>query len=327
MPVPAELQPAAHLMHRTPDGWSPLPAWAQFMLDAGSRAASIRHDDARLVIALSIPARAFAAVLAAAGAVVTAFQENPPTSDVAEHFDYLASLPEGTAISHRRGNSVEQGRIACVEVGDDGKPRVRVRLRKEETLLPVNLCSRIQVIDDPGTLKAHKRTLVKEPEFLAGALPAVDATSLSASTRLDCVLVGVQRSLEAELTTREFGAGDDQAVYEGNLQGIVRARDIGGTKDAYRSALVPAASEDGDAPIAASVPKVAIFDGARAFNGWRSRWPGSNWLVLLDRGLPSAGDGAAAVNQSYATRVDTSDALAGLGIPAGVETLAYLERL
>src|SRR5581483_3608669 len=116
------------------------------------------------------------------------------------------------------------------------------------------------------------------------------------------------------------------AVYEGNLQGIVRARDIGGTKDAYRSALVPAASEDGDAPIAASVPKVAIFDGARAFNNWRSRWPDSNWLVLLDRGLPSAPDGAAAVNQGYATRLAESDALGDLDIPAGVETLAYLER-
>jgi hypothetical protein len=297
------------------------------MLDAGSRAASIQHDEARVVIALSLPARAFAAVLAAAAAAVTAFRENPPASDEAEHFDYLASLPEGTAISHRRGNSVEQGRIACVEVGDDGRPRVRVKLSTEETLLPVNLCSRIQVVDDPGTLAARRRTLVREPEFLARALPGFDVIALSATTRLDCVLVGVQRTLEAELTAREFGAGHDDAVYEGNLQGIVRARDIGGARDAYRSALVPAASDDGDAPIAASVPKVAIFDGARAFNNWRSRWPRSNWLVLLDRGLPSAPDGAAAVNQGYATRLDSFDALAGLDIPAGVETLAYLERL
>jgi len=297
------------------------------MLDAGSRAASVQRDGARVVIALSLPARAFAAVLAAAGAVATAFRENPPASDAAEHFDYLASLPEGTAINHHRSNKVEQGRLAGVEIDSvDGTARVRIKLRKEDRLLPVGLCTEVQVIDDPGTLKARKQTLVKDPEFLACALPGVDTTSLSATTRLDCVLVGVQRTLEGELTAREFGAGDDEAVYEGNLQGIVRARDIGGTKDAYRSALVPAASEDGDAPIAASVPKVAIFDGARAFNNWRSRWPDSNWLVLLDRGLPSAPDGAAAVNQGYATRLAESDALGDLDIPAGVETLAYLER-
>lgn len=297
------------------------------MLDAGSRVASAQQEDARLIIALSLPARAFAAVLVAAAAVVTAFRENPPGSDAAQHFDYLASLPEGTAISHHRSNKVEQGRLAGVEVDPtDGTGRVRIKLRNEDRLLPVGLCTNVQVIDDPGTLKAHKQTLVREPEFLARALPGVDVTSLSATTRLDCVLVGVQRTLEAELTAREFGAGDDEDVHEGNLQGIVRARDIGGTKDACRSALVPAASEEGDAPIAASVPRVAIFDGARAFNNWRSRWPDSNWLILLDRGVPSAEDGAAVVNQGYATRLAGSDALADLEIPSGIETLCYLER-
>jgi len=190
----------------------------------------------------------------------------------------------------------------------------------------VSLCRKVQVIDDPGTLKVHKQTLVKDPEFLARVLPGVDVTSLSATTRLDCVLVGVQHSLEADLTAREFGAGEDAGVYDGNLQGIVRARDIGGSKGAYRSALIPAGSEDGDAPVSASVPRVAVFDGARAFNNWRTRWPGSNWLVLLDRGLPSADDGAAAINQGYATRLADSDALAGLEVPPGVETLSYLER-
>jgi hypothetical protein len=297
------------------------------MLDAGSRAASTRHDDARLVIALSLPARAFAAVLAAAAVVVTAFRESPHASDAAEHFDYLGSLPEDTAISHHRSNKIEQGRLAGVEIDPrDGTARVRIKLRREDRLLPVGLCMEVQVIDDPGTLKAHRQTLVKDPEFLARALPGVDVTSLSATTRLDCVLVGVQRTLEAELTARAFAAGDAESVHEGNLQGIARARDIGGTKGAYRAALVPAASEEGDAPIAASVPKVAIFDGAQAFNNWRSRWPDSNWLMLLDRGLPSAAEGAAAVNQGYATRLTSSDALADLSIPPGVETLSYLER-
>jgi hypothetical protein len=296
------------------------------MLDAGCRAASAR-ENARLVIALSLPARAFAAVLVAAAAVVTAFRENPPASDASEHFDYLASLPEGTAIRHHRSNKVEQGRLAGVEVDPrDGTARVRIKLRNEDRLLPVGLCRNVQVLDGSGSLKGHRHTLVKEPEFLARAVPGVDVTSLSATTRLDCVLVGVQRTLEAELTTREFGAGDDEDVHEGSLQGIVRARGIGGTNDAYRSALVSAASEESDAPIAASVPRVVIFDGARAFNNWRSRWPDSNWLILLDRGLPSAENGAAMVNQGYATRLAGSDALADLGIPPGIEALCYLER-
>lgn len=319
--------PLAPLLYRGPEGWTPIPAWARFILDAGARAASARPGEGRLVLAVSLPARAFAAALASAAAVVTAFRDSPPASDAAEHFDYLASLPEGTAISHHRANKIEQGRLAGVEVDpNDAMPRVRIKLRNEDRLLPVGLCTKVQVIDDPGTLKAHKQTLVRDPDFLAGALPGVDVTSLSATTRLDCVVVGVQHLLQAELSAREFAVGDDEAVHEGNLQGIARARDIGGSKDAYRCAVVPAGSDGGDVPITASVPRVAIFDGARAFNNWRSRWPDSNWLVVLDRGLPSADDGAAAVNQGYATRLADSDVLSGLEIPAGIETLAYVER-
>lgn len=297
------------------------------MLDAGARAATIHPAEGRLVIALSLPARAFAAVLAGAAAVTAAFRDNPPGTDAAEHFDYLAALPEGTRISHRRENSVEHGRLIGAEIDpNDATPRVRVELRNENTLLPVALSPRVQVTEDTGRLKGRKQKLIKEPEFLARALPGIDVTSLSAMTRLDCVIVGVQHHLHGELTALEFAARDDAAIHEGSLQSIVRARDVAGTGGAYRAAVVPASSDDGDAPVSASTPRVAIFDGARAFTNWRSRWRDSNGLVLIDRGLPSAEDGAAAVNQGYATRLADSDALADADVPAGIEVLAYVER-
>ncbi len=297
------------------------------MLEAGARTAGTRPSEGRIVVAVSLPARAFAAALACAAAVVTTFRDDPPASDAAQHFDYLRSLPEDTAISHHRANKVEQGRLVGVEVGpNDDIPRIRIKLHKEYKLLPEQLCTEIQVIDDPGTLKAHRQTLVKTPDFLAGALPGFDVTSLSATTRLDCVIVGVEHLLHAELTAREFSVRDNGTVHEGDLQSIVRARDISGSKDAYRSAVVPAGSEDGNAPISESIPRLVIFDGARAFNNWHSMWPDSNWFVLLDRGLRSADDGAAMVNQAYARRADDSDALSGLEVPPGIETLAYLDR-
>ena len=298
------------------------------MLDAGARASRIQPGEGRLVIALSLPARAFAAVLAGAAAVIATFHDNPQGSDATEHFDYLAALPEGTPISHRRGNSVEHGRLVRVEVDpNDATPRVRIELRNESTLLPVDLCQRIQVIEDTRAVGARKQKLIKEPDFLAGVLPGIDVTSLSGMTRLDCVIVGVQHTLHSELTAREFAAGSGGGtIHQGSLQSIVRARDVAGTGDAYRAAVVPASSEDGDAPVSASTPRVAIFDGARAFINWRSRWPDSNWLVLIDRGLPSADEGAAAVNQGYATRFADLDALGDAYVPAGIETLSYVER-
>lgn len=319
--------PFRELLYRGRSGWLPLPDWARFMLVVGGRAASSRLERGRLVVALSLPVRGFAAAFAGASAVVTAFHERPPRSDANEHFDYLASLPEGTAIAHHRANSVEQGRLLGVEVSpDDDTLRVRIQLRKEQRCLPIRLCTEIRVIDDPGTLKVRKQKLVKEPGFLSHVLPGVDIASLSASTRLDCVIVGVQQALAHELLARDFGANGGDRIHEGSLQGIARARDVAGSKNAYRSAIIPASAEEGDAPLSASTPAVAIFDGARAFSTWRSRWPNSNWVVLLDRGSPSAEEGAAAINQGYATRFAESDALAGLDVPPGVEALTYVER-
>jgi hypothetical protein len=318
--------PFGQLLFRGQSGWLPLPGWARFMLAVGARAA-IAGPEGRLVVALSLPVRGFAATLVGASTVVTAFRDHPPVSDANAHFDHLASLPEGTAIAHHRANSVQQGRLLGVEVSpDDDTLRVRIQLRKEQRCLPIRLCTEIRVIDDPGTLKVTKRRLVKEPGFLSHVLPGVDIASLSATTRLDCVMVGVQHALAHELLAREFGAEVGDGIQEGNLQAIARARDVAGSTNAYRSAVIPASAEEGVAPLSASTPLVVIFDGARAFSNWRSRWPNSNWVVLLDRGSPSAEEGAAAVNQGYATRLGESDALAGLDAPAGVEVLTYVER-
>lgn len=319
--------PLGEIYYRGRSGWTPLPEWGRFMLEVGARVVDSRPAEGRVVIALSLPVRAFAAALSSASAVITAFRDRPPLRDVTEHFDYLASLPEGTAISHHRANSVQQGRLVGVETSPyDAAPAVRIKLRKEERLLPVGLCTEIQVIDEPGTLKVRKQTLVKDPSFLAHALPGADIASLSANTRLDCVIVAVQHSLEEELLARQFGAAEEDRIHEGTLQGIVRARQLAGSKDAYRSAIIPAHSEEPAAALGASAPRIAIFDGASAFNNWRSRLPQSNWLVLLDRGSRSAEQGAAAINQAYAMRLDDSDALKSLDVPAGIETLAYVER-
>lgn len=315
------------LLYRGRSRWVPLPEWACFLLHVGARVAGSRAEDGRLVVALSLPVRTFAAALAGASAVVTAFVNRPAVSDGNEHFDYLASLPEGTAISHHRANVVQQGRLVGVETDvDDGIPRVRIRLRSGDRCLPVGLSREIQVIDEPGTLKVTRQKLIRDPEFLSRALPGIDVAALSAKTRLDCVLVGVQHALQEELLARQFGTGEGAGIHEGSLQGIVRARDVTGSKDAYRSAIIPATSEEGDPPVSFSTPHVAIFDGARAFSYWRSRWTESNWLVLLDRGAPSAEEGADAVNQAYATRLRESNALAGVEVPPGVEALAYVER-
>jgi hypothetical protein len=313
---------------RGAEGWVPLPAWARFMLDAGAAVASFRADEGKLVIAVSVPTRAFAAALAGTSAVVTSFREDPAIGATADHFQRLASLPVGTPVTHRARNMIEQGTLLGVRHDvdpQDSRLRLKVQLAKEIRYLPEEACHRIQVISDPGTLSTRKRKLVRRPDFVSRALAGVDVGALSATTRLDCVIIGVRSALEYELVTESFASGAAPPYYEGNLQGILRARQFGGANDPYRSAVISASAEADDAR-SAGHPAAVVFDGSAAFNNWRSSWRESNWLVILDRSSPSAEDGAAAIGQAYARRLDESDVLAGTSMPAGIEMVAYLER-
>lgn len=309
-------------------GWVPLPAWARFMLEAGAAVASFHAGEGRLVVALSVPTRRFAAALAGTAAVVTSFEDDPAIGAGEDHFRHLASLPVGTPVTHRDGNSIEQGQLLGVRDDIDPRdcrPRLMVQLAKEIRYLPQDACGRIQVINDPGALRKRKRKLLKTPEFLSRAVAGVEVQALSATTRLDCVIIGVRRALEDEVQRETFAAAAGAAYYEGNLQGILRARQFGGENDPYRSAVISSSAE-ADEGKPAGQPAAVVFDGSAAFNNWRSSWRDSNWLVVLDRSSPSADDGAAAIGQSYARRLGEPDVLARAGLPAGIEMVAYLER-
>jgi hypothetical protein len=167
---------------------------------------------------------------------------------------------------------------------------------------------------------------MREPEFLERALPELDMYALSARTRLDCVIIGTRHALEYELVQEHFAAGSVSLDYrQGSLQGIARVRQFGGPNDPYRAAVMSASAEPDD-DIPAGCPALAVFDGATAFNNWRSKWADANWLVVIDRSSPSIEDAAASINQAYAARLSDSDALSSLAVPAGIELMAYLEH-
>ncbi len=208
----------------------------------------------------------------------------------------------------------------------DSRRRLKVKLAKETRYLPEERSDRIQVISHPETLTTRKRKLVKAPEFLSRALPDVDVQGLSSTTELDCVIVGVKQALKYELAQEPFAAGEVPKYYEGTLQAIMRARPFSVTNAPYRSDVMSASADAEDGHLAELNPAVTIFDGAAAFNNWRAEWRSSNRLVIIDRSSPSAGDGAATINQAYASRIRECDALEGVDVPRGIEMATYLEH-
>jgi hypothetical protein len=318
------------LLCRTREGWSFLPAWARSLIDVGQRATRFESEDARLVIALVLPTRAFAAALISAAVVSTAFEMDAPDPDLANHFEFLASLAPGTPITHHRGNSIRQGRLLGIEERE-GARLVRletgVAKRRMTSYLPMDMCGEVQVIANPGDLRMTNRRLIRAPEFLARALSGIDAAALSATTRMDCILVGSVDPLHHEIVSEQFAVGPEGDQREGNLQAILRVKRFAAQNAPYRSEVVAAGAESVPAAAAASSPRVVVFDGAVGFNTWRARWRSSNWIVLLDRTSPSTQAGADTVNYGHSTRLGEADVLAGVQFPPSIEAVSYLERL
>jgi hypothetical protein len=298
-------------------------------MDVGERAARFESQEVRLVIALALPTRAFAAGLMGAAVVTAAFEMDAPDPNLARHFEMLASLPAGTPITHHRGNSIRQGRLLGVE-HRDGVRRIRIETgvgkRKMVIGFPAAICGQVQVIANPGELRMGARRLMRAPEFLARTLAADDAAVLSSTTRMDCIIVGSVEPLHHEIVSERFAVGSVEDTKEGNLQTILRVKRFAGQNAPYRSEVVAAGAESVPTAAAASSPRVVIFDGAPGFNAWRERWPRSSWIVLLDRTSPSAPAGAATVNYGYSTRLRDSDILDGMRLTAVIEAVAYLER-
>jgi hypothetical protein len=317
------------LLCRAREAWAPLPSWARSLVQLGETVARFDPEGARLVVGLALPTRAFGAALIGASVVATAFEMTAPDADLAEHFELLASLPLGTAITHHRGNSIRQGTLLGVNERD-GVRRVGIETgvenRKMTSYLPLEMCGEIQVIEDPGELRMMRRPLIRAPEFLTRALRGIDAASLSATTRIDCILVGSVDPLRQEIVGEQFAAGLHGDRREGNLQAVLRVKRFAAQNTPYRSEVVAASAESVPAGAADASPPVVVFDGAPGFISWRSRWPSSKWIVLLDRSSPSMQAGADTINYGYSMRVSDSSVVEGLALPQSIETVSYLER-
>lgn len=316
-----------HLSWFSDGKWVRLPDWARFILEVGVRAASFDSSEARLVVAVALPTSAFAAALAAAGAVVALFERIPAARDLTHHFEYLASLPVGTPVTlHERSVMVQGTLLGAAEDPFDGRRRLRIQLPAEIRHVEARTSAKVQVIQNPGALSTRRRSLVRAPRFLSFAAHGLDTATFCTTTRADCVIVGPKNSLKYELAGEKFGAGPAPGPYPGTLQELARTREFARPNDAYRSVVFSATPDPRHQELIVPEPAVAIFDGALAFNNWRSRWRESNCLIVLDRSSSSARDEAASINAAHAGRICDSDLLGSMKVPYGAEYLCFLAR-
>jgi hypothetical protein len=303
---------------------SHLPDWASFLIEAGQFAVRSRRTDRRLVIGISVPSRRFAAALCAVGVATEAYID-PEGQDAREHFEWLASLPSGTPLRFRHGVHLHCGEFLGVETVA-GNECLAIRM-DGKYLRRWDMSADIQPLE-PDEEFVRRRTLVANPDFVAGVLPGVDPLVHASHTSLDCLIVGTRPGLQADIVEETFAVVADGKNVPGVLNDILRCDAFeNNANDHDRTTVVSPYADAVDERLREGVPPAVVFDGAHAFLRMRSHWRRSPWLVILDRTATAATAAADAFNQELAMSLEDGD-LSGLGpVPAGVEVCSFVEAV
>jgi hypothetical protein len=80
--------------------WYSLPEWAEYFINVGKQLATAQQSDSRVVTAIVVPTRAFAAAFVSLGMVVSDAASRDPLSETG-HFETLFDSPVGTRVIYR----------------------------------------------------------------------------------------------------------------------------------------------------------------------------------------------------------------------------------
>ena len=307
--------------------WRPVPSWLAFFLELGTRVALAQQSGQRIAVVVVPPVRCFAAAAAAASAVATVARAAEALPGVEEHFTALTQLPLSTSLVVKMGERIYAGKFAGI-VDQGHGPVIRVEYNGMTHYIPKQLCHRIQA-GAGGRKKLPKVSLRpnQSDEGVISAIlgPKVAAQFLSVPT-VDVVLIGHAALLSQELTNlfvRPTPAHQEGSVA---LSGLLRAANFLPEGGISRSMIVSDRVAGFTMPVS-DTPHVVVFDGARAFIRYRSRFTGSSWIVILDRCSPGLIEGADVANGEFAKRASNADLMSTLVAPAGTEVQAFERHL
>ena len=303
----------------------PLPPWARFMAHVGRGLAEAELR--RVIVALSVPARDFAAVFAAAAAVLRRDELEPMApNDLDEHVRALRATPLGAPVKYLGPKDrVHDGRWAGIQrSGAGGEEMLCLELARGETRkLRLNRALAIHLTGENSARGKLRAKVVAVAPLLRATRGDAPAITMVTTARCDILIVGTLTLLEQELTNERLFVSDQRDDRcEGVLQNLVRAHGLSDARRFFRSVLV-ASSSGPSAEQRALHPHLVIYDGGRAFIRWRHLWDDANKLVILDRSSSSAEEAGDELAGAFGYRSADARVLDGLAVPAGVEAIAF----
>jgi hypothetical protein len=276
-----------------------LPKWAAWMVNLGSHAARPAAAPTRIVAALALPCRAFAAPLCGVGCVVSRdplrFRSASPSLDeLAVHFENLCALRPGSTVTVASGKTKHVGRFIRV---DDSRGE------------------RYLVIEQAAADRRRAFTQY---------IPLRDAHNVAArGLGLSCLIIGKVNQLQPEICDGDVIRPDGRP-----LQDLLKARRFASRLDKDIRSDVIATAAELPAELRDAQPAVVIFDGADAFRRWKEAWRHSAWIVLLDRTSRQFGEAVGLIEQEFAERRhDDGDPFSEIDVPPGIELMSFWGRM
>lgn len=274
--------------------WRDLPDWARYHFETGIGLGRTPIDGQRCVVAVSVPTRAYAAVLCATG-VVLARYEAEYADGADERFRKLSAMEHGAPVNllnkkNGKWHSVP-GRF-CGTRTRGGSERIRIEYGNSVACeLPASLIWRVtrsgQAEGGLPQAPERSRRLKSVNRFTETILSPQGARQFAGGGGVACLVVGSLRRLVAEAQCEGFavrGNGPGAKPLPGILEDLVRLRKSSADDGSCRTAIHPPhASPRKDMD---GAPRVVIFDGANGYLNLRDRFRSSHAFVVLDRTEP-----------------------------------------
>jgi len=275
-----------------------LPAWALYFLQIGNSIVSLDNRGFRVVTAVALPTRAFAATFCAAGIVLARAAVPYDSSSQSEHLKRILSLYPGTpvTVTDEQGQTRRQGIYKGHKDTHDKKYLCVQIEQASELWLPIDQAHRISPSDRSAKRLPRRQKGRRLPGLsdFAQACLGESATEFFARSRLECLIIGQTNLLRKEITETEFV---HRSEVKGTMQELIRVMRFEPAGTPYRTRLIPSDKQPPDN--IQLQPLVAIFDGANGYLKWRHLWQRTHQIVLLDRTESRFDDAVAQLNQDY----------------------------
>ena len=315
----------------------PLPSWAMFYMQLGAVIAETDHTQRNLVTALAVPTRSYAAVLLAAGAIVSKMKatDTNPQDSLEAHFEMFRNLPIGTSVTLPKFGKTVKGKFLGIrDKGIDGAEAIGVQIQKSKKgaltyWLPPESSLKVQIASKPwNQLPANPAKAAdvssSSSEFISLIFQGSDLRNFVTRSTLDCVILGSRKTILQEAKETKMSVGPRTLeTSAGTLLDILRIRGLSSSNEAFRSDIFPVNPKNNAMESEEMIPHVAVFDGAVGFLKWRDIWSQSNWVVVLDRTEPRFEEAVQVINQEHFSRISDETLKLPAAPPVSVELVSF----